>query len=65
MSLMPDVLPRLPADCSGSWRYSKNQAAMFAPLTRVNKLHHQARGFDQARDLDRARHSKLIGPLRV
>jgi hypothetical protein len=35
-----------------------------APLTRVSMLHHQARGFDQARDLDkepdRARHSKLI-----
>ena len=62
---MPDVVPRLPAGCSGSWRYSKNHTAMFAPLTRVNRLHHQATGFDQARDLDLTRHYKLIGPLRV
>jgi hypothetical protein len=25
---------------------------MLAPLTRVNRLHHHASGFDQARDLD-------------
>jgi hypothetical protein len=76
MSPMPDLLPRLPVGCSWNWRYIKNQAAMFAPLTMVNRPHHQARGFDQAKDLDtdldteldtdldreldRARHSKLI-----
>jgi len=65
MIWMPGVLPRPPDGCSASWRYSKNQAAMFAPLTRVNTPHHQATGFDQARELDRARHSKLIGSLRV
>lgn len=59
---MPDVLPRLPVGCSCSWRYSRNQTAIFAPLTSVNRLHHQARGFDQARELDRARHSKLMIP---
>ena len=59
---MPDVLPRLPVGCSWSWRYSKNQTAIFAPLTAVNRPHHQARGFDQARELDRARHSKLMIP---
>ena len=65
---MPDVLPRLPVGCWWSWRYSQNQTAILAPLTSVNRLHHQARGFDQARELecelecelDRARHSKLI-----
>ena len=69
---MPDVLPRLPVGCSWNWRYIKNQAAIFAPLIMVNRAHHQARGFDQAkeldtdldteldRELDRARHSKLI-----
>jgi hypothetical protein len=29
-----------------------NQAAMLAPLTKVSRLHHQASGFDQARDAD-------------
>src|SRR5882672_8903713 len=57
---MPDVLPRLSVGCWWRWRYSKNQTAIFAPLTRVNTPHHQARGFDQARELDRARHSKLM-----
>src|SRR5258708_1294682 len=57
---MPDVLPRLPVGGSWSWRYSENQTAIFAVLTRVNRPHHQARGFDQARELDRARHSKLM-----
>ena len=58
---MPDVLPIPAAGCSWSWRYSKNQTAIFAPLTSVKLLHHQARGFDQAREVDRAvRHSKLI-----
>jgi hypothetical protein len=33
---------------------------MFAPLTVVKKPHHQATGFDQAREADRARHSILI-----
>jgi len=60
-SSMLDVLPRLPVGCSWSWRYSKNQTAIFAPLTRVNRPHHQARGFDQARELDRAGHCKLMG----
>ena len=58
---MLDALPRLPVGCSGSWRYSKNQTAIFAPLTRVNTPHHQANGFDQARDLDRAGPSKPMG----
>jgi hypothetical protein len=61
---MPDVLSRLPVGCSWSWRYNRNQPAIFAPLTTVNRPHHQARGFDQAketdRELDRARHSKRI-----
>src|SRR5262245_42726198 len=30
-------------------------------LTSVNRDHHHASGFDQAKDLDRARHSKLMG----
>jgi hypothetical protein len=72
MSSMPDALPGLPVGASWSRRYSKNQTAIFAPLTSVNRLHHQASGFDQAREfdaeldteldaeLDRARHSKLI-----
>jgi hypothetical protein len=44
---------------------------MLAPLTSVNRHHHQATGFDHAKELDRpkeldrARHSKLIEPLRV
>src|SRR5258708_16045017 len=59
---MPDLPPRLLVGCSWSWRYSKNQTAIFAPLTRVNTPHHLARGFDQARELDRARHSELIEP---
>ena len=60
MSWVPDVLARLSVGCWWSWRYSKNQTAIFAPLTNVNRLHHQARGFDHARELDRARHSKLM-----
>jgi hypothetical protein len=52
MNSMPDVLPRLPVGCSWSRRYSKNQTAILTPLTRVNELHHQARGFDQANELD-------------
>ena len=27
---MPGVLPKLPVGCSCSWRYSKNQTAIFA-----------------------------------
>src|SRR6266550_1503405 len=64
MNSMPDLLPRPSVGCSWTWRYSKNQNAILALLTRVNRPHHQARGFDQARELDRARHSKLIRPLR-
>src|ERR1700681_1391457 len=64
MSSMPDVRPRLPVGCWWSWRYSKNQTAIFAPLTSVNTPHHQDRGFDQARELDRARHSKLMNRSR-
>jgi hypothetical protein len=60
MTSEPDVLAGLPVGCSWSWRYSTNQTAIFAPLTAVNRAHHQARGFDHARELDRARHSKLI-----
>jgi hypothetical protein len=65
MSSMLGVLPRLPVGCSWSWWYSKNQTAIFALLTRVNRPHHQARGFDQARELDRPRHSELMGRSRV
>ena len=62
---MPGVLPRPSGDCSCSWCYSKNQTAIFAPLTRVNRPHHHARGFDHARELDRPRHSELMGhPVR-
>jgi hypothetical protein len=61
---MLDALPRLPVGCSGSWWYSKNQTAIFAPLTRVNRPHHRANGFDQARDLDRAGPSNpWVAPL--
>jgi hypothetical protein len=69
---MPEVLPRLPDGCSSSLRYNTNQTAILTPLTSVNTPHHQATGFDQARELDGelegeldrepgcARHSKLI-----
>ena len=57
---MPDALPGVPAGGSWSWRYSTNQTAIFTPLTSVSRPHHQARGFDQARELGRARHSELI-----
>jgi len=60
MSPMPDLL-----STRWSWWYSTNQIAMFIPLTRVNRPHHQARGFDQAKDLDPARHSKLMSRTRV
>src|SRR5690349_21466359 len=36
---------------------------MFTPLTSVSRPHHHARGFDQARDRDRAEKSKLIRAL--
>jgi hypothetical protein len=69
MSSMPDVLPKPPAGGSWSRRYSKNQTAILAPLTVVNRPHHQARGFDQAKELDaeldRARHSRLIDRSRA
>ena len=44
---MPDEPPTLPDGCSS--RYSKNQIAILAALTAVSRLHHQARGFDQAK----------------
>ena len=44
---MPDTLLRLPPGGSWSWRYSKNQMAILALLTRVNRPHHQVSGFDQ------------------
>ena len=56
---MSGALPGLPS-CSASWWYSKNQTEMFTPLTRVNRPHHQARGFDHARERGGARHSKLM-----
>jgi hypothetical protein len=71
MSSMPDAPPGPPA--GWSCRYSKNQTAIFAPLTTVSRPHHQDRGFDQAkesdeefddefdREFDRVRHSKLMG----
>jgi hypothetical protein len=37
-----------------------NHTAMLTPLTSVNALHHQASGFDQAREVGCARHSRLI-----
>jgi hypothetical protein len=58
MSSMPGVLSSIGA--AWSWWYSKTQAAMFPPLTRVIKAHHRARGFDQAREVGRACHSKLM-----
>src|ERR1700738_2862389 len=60
MDWMPDVPPRPPGGCSCSSRSSENQTAILTPLTRRNRPHHQARGFDQAREVDRARHSKLM-----
>jgi hypothetical protein len=42
-----------------NWRYSRNQSAIFPPLTRLNRAHHQAKGFD------RPHHSNLNGPLRA
>jgi hypothetical protein len=32
-----------------------------APFTSANRPHHQARGFDQAREVYRAGHYKLMG----
>src|SRR3954471_22564002 len=49
-----------PAGCSGSSRYSANQTAILTPLTSVRRPHHQDTGFVQAREPDRACHSKLI-----
>ena len=60
MSSTSEVLPRRPAGGSGNWPYSQNQAAIFAALTEVNRPHHRARGFDQANELDLARHCKLM-----
>jgi hypothetical protein len=60
MTSAPGVLRRLPVSCSWIQWYSKNQTAILTPLTSVKKSHHQATGFDQARDRDGARHSKLM-----
>src|SRR5262245_33451039 len=60
MAPAPDRLPTLPAGGSGSSRYSTNQTAILTPLTSVSRPHHQDTGFDQAREPDRACHSKLI-----
>ncbi len=58
---MPAVPPREPLGCGCSWRYSRNQTAMFTALTRLNRPHHQATGFDQTKIRGcAARHSKLI-----
>src|SRR5882757_11293572 len=57
---MPAVPPAAPAGWSGSSRYSANQTAMLTPLTSVRRPHHQDTGFVQAREPDRACHSKLI-----
>src|SRR5512144_2511380 len=54
------ALPAAPVGWSGSSRYSTNQTAILTPLTRVSRPHHQDTGFDQAREPDRACHSKLI-----
>src|SRR5262249_30254246 len=48
-----------PAGCMDDRRYSRNQSAIFPVLAKVNRAHHQARGFD------RVRHSNRIGRLRV
>src|SRR5215813_9148343 len=55
MSSMSESLPKPPVACMWNRRYSRNQSAIFPLLTRVNRTHHQARGFD------RARHSDLMG----
>src|SRR3954453_5863104 len=60
MIQMLDALPAAPAGWSGSSRYSTNQTAILMPLTNVSKPHHQDTGFVQAREPDRACHSKLI-----
>ena len=65
---MPDTLLGLTPGGSWSWLYSKNQMAILALLTRVNRPHHQVTGFDQVMEIDRARHSAQFGqddrPLR-
>src|SRR5215217_1728533 len=60
MSPMLDVAPAAPLGWSGSSRYSTNQTAILTPLTSVSRPHHQDTGFVQAREPDRACHSKLI-----
>src|SRR6476661_7692375 len=50
--------PRLPVGSLSS-RYSRNQNAIFAPLTMVSSPHHQARGPDRTRHsnrIDRSAH---------
>ena len=44
----------------GTLHETRDQTAMFRPLTSVSRLHHHARGFDQAREFDRARRSKRM-----
>jgi hypothetical protein len=65
MSPVPDVLSKRAAGGSGSRWYSQNQTAIFAPLTAVNRPHHRARGFDQAKTLDLVRHCMLMDRIRV
>src|SRR6185369_370127 len=60
MSPMLEVAPAAPLGWSGSSRYSTNQTAILTPLTSVSRPHHQDTGFVQAREPDRACHSKLI-----
>src|SRR6187431_3183821 len=60
MSPMLEVAPAAPLGWSGSSRYSTNQTAMLTPLTSVSRPHHQDTGLVQAREPDRACHSKLI-----
>jgi hypothetical protein len=57
---MPEVLLKLPFDCSWNWRYSANQIAMLAALTKLRKPHHRTTGFDQASVTGRACRSMLI-----
>src|SRR5262245_5414292 len=58
MSWMSERPTAPPLGCMWNWRYSRNQNAIFALLTKVRRSHHQARGFD------RARHSNLmLAPL--
>ena len=65
MSPVPDVLSSTVDRRLGEPWQSQNQIAMFAPLTRVKRPHHLARGLDQAKEFDRVRNCILMGRIRV